>query len=131
MGNVGQAPQIHALQSGGIVARVSLATSSFYTDQHGQRQEITYWHSVIFHNRLAETVKNHVTKGRKLFIEGWIRTRAYNKDGEKRYVTEIIASSLQFVDNKNQLTSDPGQQHQTAQPVTQAVSTPPLEDVPF
>lgn len=130
MGNVGQAPQIHALQSGGIVARVSLATSSFYTDQHGQRQEITYWHSVIFHNRLAETVKNHVTKGRKLFIDGWLRTRAYDKDGEKRYVTEVIASSLQFVDSKAQATQSVQPSAPVAtQPVTQPTDS--FEDVPF
>lgn len=130
MGNVGQDPKLHYFQNGDMQAMISLATGFPYKDQYGKKQEITHWHTVIFHGRLAETVRDHIKKGRKLFIEGWLRTRAYDKDGEKRYVTEVIASSLQFVDSKAQVTQSVQPSAPVAtQPVTQPTDS--FEDVPF
>jgi|TARA_R110000765_G_scaffold80269_1_gene157606 single-strand DNA-binding protein len=101
VGNVGGDPETKYMPSGGAVTNLSIATSESWKDkQTGQQQERTEWHRVVFFNKLAEIVAEHVKKGSKLYIEGQLRTRNWEKDGVKHYTTEIVASEMQMLDSR-------------------------------
>lgn len=98
IGNVGKAPEVRTTKTGGKVAQLSLATTRKWTDSSGQKQEKTEWHRLVVWNRgksgLADVVERYVNKGDKLYAEGSIETRSYEKDGETKYVTEINVSDI-------------------------------------
>ncbi|MDP2129175.1 MAG: single-stranded DNA-binding protein [Pseudohongiella sp.] len=101
VGNVGKDPEVRYLPSGGAVANLALATSESWKDKNtGQPQEKTEWHRVVFFNRLAEIVKEYVSKGSKLYIEGSLRTRSWEQDGVTKYATEIVANEMQMIDSR-------------------------------
>ena len=103
VGNLGQDPEVRHMPSGGAVTNVSVATSESWKDKNtGQQESRTDWHRVVFFNRLAEIAGQYLKKGSKVYIEGSIRTRSYDKDGEKRYATEIIANEMQMLDSKGE-----------------------------
>ena len=84
IGNLGRDPETRYLPSGGAVTNVTLATSESWKDkQSGQMQERTEWHRVVFFNKLAEIAGEYLKKGSKVYIEGSLRTRTYDKDGQK------------------------------------------------
>ena len=117
LGNVGQDPETKYMPSGGAVTNLSIATSESWKDkQTGQQQERTEWHKVVFFNRLAEIASEYVKKGSKLYIEGQLRTRNWEKDGVKHYATEIVASEMQMLDSRQGgAQGDQGQQPQQQQ----------------
>lgn len=104
IGNCGSDPEVKYLPNGNAVANVTLATSDSWKDkQTGQQQERTEWHRVVFFGRIAEIVGEYVRKGSKLYIEGRLQTREWEKDGVKRYTTEIvvdIGGQMQLLDGK-------------------------------
>ena len=102
VGNVGQDPETRHMPSGGAVANITLATSESWKDKSsGETRENTEWHRVVFFNRLAEIVGEYVRKGSKLYVEGRLQTRSWDdKDGVKRYTTEIVASEMQMLDSR-------------------------------
>lgn len=103
IGNVGQEPEVRYVEQGVAVAHLSLATSERgYTLQNGtQVPERTDWHSVYFWKKLAEVVEKYVHKGDKLYIEGRIRYSSYDdKQGQRRYVTEIWADNMEMLSPK-------------------------------
>ena len=101
IGNCGSAPETRYLPSGGAVTNVTLATSEGWKDkQTGQQQERTEWHRVVFFNRLAEIAGEYLKKGSKVYIEGSLRTQQWEKDGVKRYTTEIVAREMQMLDSR-------------------------------
>lgn len=106
IGNVGGDPEVRYLPNGNAVANVTLATSDSWKDkQTGQQQERTEWHRVVFFGRLAEIVGEYVRKGSKLYIEGRLQTREWEKDGVKRYTTEIVVDmqgQMQLLDSRGQ-----------------------------
>lgn len=105
IGNVGQDPEVRYMPSGGAVTNLTLATSESWKDkQTGQQQERTEWHRVVFFNRLAEVAGEYLKKGSKVYIEGSLRTREWEKDGVKRYTTEIVANEMQMLDGKPEST---------------------------
>ena len=84
--------------TGRAVARFPVATSEVWNDTEGQRQERTEWHNVVVWGKQAETCGQYLAKGRQVFLEGSIRTRQYDdKEGNRRYITEIIAQRVQFL----------------------------------
>ena len=100
VGNVGKDPEIHYIESGLPVAKFPLATSEkAYTTRDGRQvPERTEWHNIVVWRKLAEVVEKHVKKGTQLYLEGKIRSRSYeDKDGIKRYVTEIVVDVLQLL----------------------------------
>lgn len=104
IGNLGDDPTTRYLPSGGAVTNITLATSESWKDKTtGQAQERTEWHRVVFFNRLAEIAGEYLRKGRKVYVEGSLRTRSWeDKDGQKRYTTEIVASDMLLIDgNRN------------------------------
>ena len=98
IGNLGKDPELRFTPSGRAVARFSVATSDQWTDQQGQKQERTEWHNVVVWGKQAETCGQYLSKGRQVFIEGSVRSRQYDdKEGQKRYITEIVAQRVQFL----------------------------------
>jgi single-strand DNA-binding protein len=103
VGNLGQDPNMQHMPSGGAVTSISVATSESWKDKNtGQQQDRTEWHRIVFFNKLAEIAGQYLKKGSKVYIEGSLRTRTWEKDGEKRYTTEIVANEMQMLDNKGE-----------------------------
>jgi len=104
IGNCGGDPEVRYMPNGNAVANVTLATSDTWKDkQSGQQQERTEWHRVVFFGRIAEVVGEYARKGSKLYIEGRLQTREWEKDGIKRYTTEVvvdIGGQMQLLDGK-------------------------------
>ena len=98
IGNVGKEPEVRTTNGGSKVATLSLATSRKWKSSTGEPQEKTEWHRLVVWNRgksgLADVVERYIGKGSKLAVEGAIEYRDYDKDGEKRYITEINVSGL-------------------------------------
>lgn len=98
IGNVGKEPEVRTTNGGSKVASLSLATSRKWTDGKGEKQEKTEWHRLVVWNRgksgLADVVERYVGKGSKLCVEGSIEYREYEKDGERKFITEINVSGL-------------------------------------
>ncbi|HEX2569711.1 MAG TPA: single-stranded DNA-binding protein [Polyangia bacterium] len=98
IGNLGANPELKYLPSGQPVCEIRLATNEVFNDQQGQRQERTEWHRVVVYGKQAENCNQYLTKGRPCYIEGRLRTRSWDdKDGNKRYTTEIVAERVQFL----------------------------------
>ena len=98
IGNLGKDPELRFTPSGRAVARFPVATSEQWTDQSGQKQDRTEWHNIVVWGKQAETCGQYLSKGRQVFIEGSVRSRQYDdKEGQKRYITEIIAQRVQFL----------------------------------
>jgi single-strand DNA-binding protein len=98
IGNVGKDPEIRHLQGGASVATITLATSERYKDRNGESRELTEWHTIIAWRQLADLAENYIRKGSQIFVEGRIRSRSWDdQNGQKRYVTEIQADSIQLL----------------------------------
>jgi single-strand DNA-binding protein len=95
IGNLGNAPEIKSLENNKKLARVSIATNEVYKNQKGERVTDTTWHNVIMWSPLADIAEKLLKKGSEVAIEGKLINRSYtDKDGIKRYITEIQASEL-------------------------------------
>lgn len=92
IGHLGQDPEVKTMQSGDKVANFSVATSESWKDKaSGERKERTNWANiVVFNQGLIRVCDEFLKKGSKVYIEGQLETRSYDKDGEKRYVTEVV-----------------------------------------
>ena len=101
IGNLGRDPETRYTQSGSAVASFSVATSEGWRDrQTNEMQERTEWHNVVCFTRLAEIAGEYLRKGSKVYIEGGLRTSSWEKDGQTRYRTEIIAREMQMLDGR-------------------------------
>lgn len=123
LGNLGQDPEVKVLGNGNSVANISVATSETWKDKTtGQPQEKTQWHRIVVFGKLAEICGQYLRKGSKAYFVGKLQTRDYEKDGVKRYVTEIIVDSftgqMQMLSDRGEHTVAP--QHQQQQQQQQA-----------
>jgi single-strand DNA-binding protein len=101
IGRLGQDPEVRYTQSNTAVATMSVATSERYKDKNGEQQESTEWHRVVAWSRLAEICQEYLKKGSLVYFEGPIQTRQWeDKDGQKRYTTEIKALQMQMLDSR-------------------------------
>ncbi|MFZ4621828.1 MAG: single-stranded DNA-binding protein [Bacteroidota bacterium] len=98
IGNLGKDPELKYTPSGVAVATFSIATSESWKDTDGNQQEKTEWHNIVAWRKLAEICGEYLKKGKKVYLEGKLQTRNYEKDGVKRYVTEIVADQLIMLD---------------------------------
>ena len=99
--NIGQDPETRYLPSGEAVVNFSAATSESWKDkQSGERKDRVEWHRVVAFGRLAEIISEYARKGSKVYISGSLRTRQWEKDGQKHYTTEIVAKEMQLLDRK-------------------------------
>lgn len=98
VGRLGQDPEIKQVGSGQSVARLNVATSENWTGKDGQKQERTEWHRIVVWGRQAENCAKHLSKGRQVYVEGRLQTRQWeDQQGQKKYTTEIVASTVQFL----------------------------------
>lgn len=97
LGRLGADPEIRYTQTGTPVATLSLATNKTWKGKDGQKQEKTEWHRVILWSKLAELSGQYLSKGREVYIEGELQTRSWEKDGQKKYTTEVVGTTLQFI----------------------------------
>ncbi|MDB4021181.1 single-stranded DNA-binding protein [Litorivicinus sp.] len=101
IGNIGNDPDIKALPSGSQVANLSIATTDSWRDKNsGEMQERTEWHRVVFFDKLAEICGQYLKKGSRIYIEGNLRTRQWEQDGQKRYTTEIVGREMMMLDGR-------------------------------
>ena len=102
VGRLGADPEVKAIGSGTTVARLNVATSESWV-KDGQKQEKTEWHRITVWGKLAEICGKHLSKGRQVYVEGKIQTRQWeDQQGQKRYSTEIVASTVQFLGSKDE-----------------------------
>jgi single-strand DNA-binding protein len=134
VGNVGKDPEVRHLDSGVAVANFPMATSETYTAKNGDRVTTTEWHNIVLWRGLAEVAEKYVRKGKQLYIEGRIRSRSYDdKDGNKRYITEIYGDTMQMLGSKSDTTGSGEEnssyeknQNQTDQ--TSSANEPDIDD---
>ena len=100
IGNVGRDPEMRYIQSGDAVTSFSVATNRRWTGADGQPHEETEWHNIVAWRKLAEQCNEYLSKGRKVYIEGRLQTRSYDKDGVKHFRTEIIADTMLMLDQR-------------------------------
>ena len=119
IGNLGNDPKVTYMPNGNAVANITIATSESWKDKNtGEQVNKTEWHKVVFFRRLAEIVGEYLKKGSKIYIEGKLQTRDWEKDGQRHYITEIIANEMQMLDSRGQ-GSAPQQQSSPAQSAPQ------------
>jgi single-strand DNA-binding protein len=110
---------VRYLPSGNAVTNLTLATSDSWKDKQGQKQERTEWHRVSLFGKIAEIAGQYLAKGSKVYIEGRLQTREWEKDGIKRYTTEVIVDmggTMQMLDSRGDGQSDkPAQSQQRPQ----------------
>lgn len=94
LGNLGADPELRTTQGGQAILKLRIATTENYLDKSNTRQERTEWHSATVWGKRGEALAKILTKGDRIFVEGSLRTSSYEKDGEKRYRTEIVASNV-------------------------------------
>ncbi|KJJ61519.1 single-stranded DNA-binding protein [Pseudomonas sp. 10B238] len=123
IGNVGGDPETRYMPNGNAVTNITLATTDAWKDkQTGQLQERTEWHRVVFFGKVAEIAGEYLRKGSQCYLEGRLQTREREKDGVKRYTTEIVVDmggTLQLLGGKPD-----GQQSQPSQPRQQQTQRP-------
>ena len=133
VGNVGKDPEVRYLEKNLVVANFTLATTDrAYTTQNGiQVPERTEWHNIVAWRNWAELAEKYIRKGNQLYIEGRIQTRSWEKDGIKRYITEIYVENIQFLGKKPETKET--EAAAVAEPVlNNAEATPNTEDdLPF
>ena len=100
IGHTGKEVEIVNFEKGKI-AKVSLATNDYYTNSLGERVEETQWHNLVFNGKLADIMEKYVQKGKEIAVEGKLTYRTYyDKDGQKRYITEIRVEELLLLGTK-------------------------------
>ena len=127
IGNAGKDPEVRYLDNDTAVASFSLATSESYKDKSGEWQTKTEWHNIVAWRNTAKYVENKVKKGMQIYVEGKITTRSWDdKDGNKRYTTEIIANTIRLLGKRE----DNGDSTATPAPNTKVADAPVIQDTP-
>jgi single-strand DNA-binding protein len=107
VGRLGSDPEVKTIAQGQTVARLSVATSEVWNDKNGQKQERTEWHRIVVWGRQAENCGKHLSKGRQVYVEGRLQTRSWeDAQGQKKYSTEIVATSVQFLGGGNSTSTE-------------------------
>ena len=102
IGNLGKDPEMSLLEGNICVAKFSLATTESYRNKNGELITDTEWHHIVLWRGLAELADKYLVKGSMVYIEGKIKTRHYDdKEGVKKYVTEIVADNMIMLDKKS------------------------------
>ena len=137
IGHTGKDAEMFTFEDGTKKASISLAVTESYKNKAGEKVDNTEWFNLMFYRGLAEVVEKYVKKGDKIFVEGKVKNRAYDdKDGIKRYVTEILATNMVMLGNKGTGSAEPPIEAQ-AQNNASAPIAPPIgdgqepDDLPF
>ena len=103
LGNCGQEPQVKVFDNGDQITTFSIATSDQWTDKNGEKKESTEWFTCVAYRQLAKIAADFVKKGSKVFVEGRIKTRSWEKEGVKQYRTEVEVLKLLVLDKRGDL----------------------------
>jgi len=101
IGRLGADPEVKVTATDLTVASFSLATNRQWKNRDGELQEETDWHNIVAWDRLAQTCGEYLTKGRLVYVEGRLRTRSWEQNGQKNYRTEVVASDMLILDGKS------------------------------
>ena len=131
VGNLGKDPEVRYLEGGIAVAKFPLATSETIKDKSGNKTEQTEWHNIVLWRGLAEISEKYLKKGSTIFLEGKIKSRSWeDKEGNKRYITEVVADNMTMLGNKREDVSSNNNQpvaaHNVAAPANEST-----DDLPF
>ena len=130
IGRLGKDPEIRYTPDGAMVTNFNLATDEQWKDKNGEKVQKTEWHRIVAFGKLAEICGNYLVKGKLIFVEGRIQTRSWeDKEGVKRYTTEIVANNMQMLDPKGQNKADESSSDSMSS--NSASSSTPMDDVPF
>ena len=133
VGRLGSDPEVRYTPSGDAVANFSIATSEEWKDKNtGEKKERTEWHRIVAWRRLGEICGEYLSKGRQVYVEGRIQTNTWeDKEGNKRYTTEIIANTVQFLGRRE--SSESARPRSTTPADYQGVPAqgPADDDIPF
>lgn len=132
VGHLGKDPEVRYLEGGVAVASFPLATSEAYT-KDGKRVEQTEWHNIVMWRGLADVAAKYLQKGKLVYIEGKLRTRSFeDKEGIKKYTTEIVAENFTMLGRKSDFEGEPGKNGSKSADVTENFSSTDAEDdLPF
>lgn len=138
VGNLGKDPELRYTPSGTAVCTFSLATSDRFKNKQGEQQDRTEWHNIVTWSGLAEICGKYLAKGKQVYIEGRIQSRSYDdRDGNKRYITEIVASEMQMLSRAGEQGavgsggSRPSSQHNEPSGGPEEPPFNPDDDIPF
>lgn len=140
IGRLGKDPVVKHFQNDGAVAEFPLATTEAFKDKEGNWKELTEWHNIKMNNKfMAERAEKNLKKGSQIFLEGKIRSRSYDdKDGNKRYITEIVVETFRMLDRKQDVQGGSGEANSsysstetTYQTPTNTGNSAPDDDLPF
>lgn len=102
VGRLGKDPEVRALENGSKRATFTMATSEIYKDKEGKKIEQTEWHNIVCWRNKAEFAEAYLSKGKLIYLEGKLRTRSWEDNGIKKYITEIEAHNLQILSSKSE-----------------------------
>lgn len=128
IGRIGRDSELKYTTSGVSIASFSMATNEKYKDKEGNYQEKTEWHNIKMFGKRAEGVSKYLTKGKIVYILGSMQTTSWEKDGVKRYSTDVIANEVKFLGGEKSNTEETPQE---TKPVTKTNTTYTTEDIPF
>ena len=132
IGHLGDDPKVRKLDSGKTVANFSIATNEIYRDKSGEKQSETTWHRIVAWGKQAELLKQYLTKGREVYLEGRIANRSYDdKDGNKRYISEVVVQNFQFVGSRADSGGDAPPSPSASSPAPTPNTAGDDDDLPF
>ena len=130
IGRLGADPQLRFTPSGRPNASFNLATNAVWKDQEGNQQERTDWHRIVAWGKLAEIIGEYLKKGSSIFLEGRLQTRSYEDNGQKKYITEVVADSIEMLGKKGEGSSSDQSDHVPPDDGYTG-SQEPADDLPF
>ena len=102
IGRLGMDPKTFEFDNGKMKTTFSLATSDYYKDAKGERVQETQWHNVVTWGKTAKVASDYLTKGKEIAMEGKLTNRSYeDKEGNKKYITEVVANQILILDKKS------------------------------
>ena len=129
LGNLGRDPELRYIDNGQAIAKFPIATSEVWFDTEGKRQERTEWHNIVAWGKRAEACGKHLSKGSQVLIEGSIHSRSYDdKQGVKKYITEITARSITFLGGKQESNKEEDSHGRQSE---YRDANKPSDDIPF
>ena len=130
IGNLGKDPELRFMTNGNGVCNISIAITERYKDKDGEPKEVTEWVNVVFFGKLAEIAGQYLTKGSQVYIEAKLNTEKYEKGGQTRYTTKVVAEKMQMLGGKGEGKPREPRQNQAEQ--AQGSSFDEMDDdIPF
>ncbi|CAM1374132.1 Single-stranded DNA-binding protein [Tenacibaculum litopenaei] len=134
IGHLGDEVKMHYFEGGNAIGRFPIATNETYTNrQTGERITNTEWHNIVVRNKLAEICEKYLTKGDKVYVEGRLKNRQYEVDGQKRYTTEIQVQDMTFLSTKKDPAAmgRPAEQPLSGNPASPTGAAPQVNQTPM